>query len=252
MAYYIDLSDVGLNNYRLVEPNALLNVGTLVSNGGDGGTANVGNNPILSDIVNDVWQEIVDDPTDPSINTPQIQSTITTWSPVTDDGNALTTQAVGGNNSGSLISVHASFPSVITLAQPALIDNTANNYNIFRVAVSNFNTAGNATNITFDVYLRINGGVLGTVNNSQRLLSSGIQIPNGTAKYYIDVPFVFSAAERTVIGDFASGVEIYFEQVNGGAGAASRRNRPNVESIEWYANVFDISPYPPHNQCVMV
>jgi len=123
MAYYLDLSGVGNNNFRIVKPSSFLNIGLV------GGTINLDLTPGVS-ALGESWTGtgaggvLVEDPTDPVNNLPSSlvlgtnRTTISTGMTTNFDNNSI---SYNGNGQ-DLASLHVDFENLDAIASPAFGD----------------------------------------------------------------------------------------------------------------------------------
>lgn len=252
MAYFLDLTNVSDNNYRVVKPNAILNNGVI--NGTldfdvTGGTA----------AVDDTFPSTFVQSGTPA--TTELQATTGI-----EAGNTLTTglfnrsEFVGttfdpatipyNGNGQELPEIHFDFENLVEIPSAqggaAYLDESTSARHILRLALQNNNvsTAGNINSINFTCFGRYSG----SLTNSFQIGPTNITVPNratvGTNISVFDIPFTIPVAQITAAGGRRAGnLNIFLQQTSGNTGGSGRRAFLIIHAAEIYLNVLDIAPY---------
>lgn len=252
MAYFLDLTNVSDNNYRVVKPNAILNIGNAIGTldfNTAGGTA----------AIDDTFPSTFVQSGTPA--TVELQATTGL-----EAGNTLTTglfnrsEFIGttfdpatipyNGNGQELPEIHLDFENLaeIPTAQggAAYLDESANARHILRLALQNNNTstAGNINSINFNTFGRYSGALA----NQFQIGPANMTVPNratvGTNISVFDIPFTIPVAQVTAAGGRRAGnLNIFLQQTSGNTGGSGRRAFLIIHAVEIYLNVLNISPY---------
>ncbi len=254
MAYYLDLSGVGNNNFRIVKPSSFLNIGLV------GGTINLDLTPGVS-ALGESWTGtgaggvLVEDPTDPVNNLPSSlvlgtnRTTISTGMTTNFDNNSI----LYNGNGQDLASLHVDFENLDAIASPAFGDQSTNNTHILRIACDPVDrqglpqqgTAGNIDQVEFIANLRYSGvdGVILTSTGNLIVARDADQVMNDRQTVF-EIPFQIPQGSLSAVGGRRyPNLELYIEQVAGNSGGQANRSFPRFNAIEIYLNVLDIDPY---------
>lgn len=234
MAFYVDLTNVGENNYRLVRPNGLVDILDFTTT--SGGVTGID----------------IRDPIDPypQSGTPDSTGPDTTF-PITFTDNSQQIVYNGNGNSEPTVTVDFENLNEVGTAQggPGFLDLGAGNINIFRVFLdirteTGGIPSGNSNTVTFSLNLR-NPGSLVNIASSGTLSCSPA---SGINTYF----FQTSLAAGVTGGYYGPNVQLNITQLSGGAGGSkSRRNYLNIYAVDWQANTRDLEVYRRFNQFVV-
>jgi len=252
MAYFLDLTNVSDNNYRIVKPNAILNSG-IVNGTFDfditGGAAAVDDTfpstfvqsgtPATTELQATTGLEAGNTLTTGLFNRSEFVGT--TFDPATIPYN-------GNGQAMPLITFDFENLAEIPTAQggAAYLDESTGARHILRLALQNNNisTAANINSIDFTCFARYGSSLV----NEFQIGPANITLPNrntvGTDISVFDIPFTIPVADITTVGGRRAGnLNVFVQQTAGNTAGSARRAFLIVHAVEVYLNVLNISPY---------